>query len=97
MRSRQTRALIALNAALLVTLALVSVAPRAGAQSSVRRPPGTYSLVGGEAASGNANDVYVLDAANRELIVLRWNNSNNQLEGVGYRDLSADLDINPSR
>ncbi|MEZ6243919.1 MAG: hypothetical protein R3B57_12855 [Phycisphaerales bacterium] len=97
MRSRQMRALVALNACLLVVLALVTAAPRALAQAGVRRPPGTYAMVGGEPASGNANAVYVLDTANRELIVLRWNNSTNQLEGVGYRDLRADTIAEPSR
>ncbi len=97
MRSRQTRALVALNAGLLVVLALVTAVPRAGAQAEVRRPPGTYTLVGGEPAAGNANAVYVLDASNRELIVLRWNNPNNQLEGVGYRDLRADAIAEPNR
>jgi len=97
MRSRQTRALVALNAGLLAVLALVTAVPRADAQAGVRRPPGTYALVGGEPPGGNANAVYVLDSANRELIVLRWNNSINQLEGIGYRDLRTDAVAEPTR
>ena len=97
MRSRQMRALVALNACLLVALALVSVAPRATAQAGVRRPPGTYTIIGGEPPGGNANAVYVLDSSNRELVVVRWNNSTNTLEGVGYRDLSADAIAEPNR
>ncbi len=97
MRSRQTRALVALNAGLLVVLGLVTAVPRADAQPDLRRPPGTYTIVGGEPASGNANAVYVLDSSNREIVAVKWNNSTNQLEGVGYRDLRADAIAEPNR
>jgi hypothetical protein len=53
--------------------------------------------VGGELSSGNANGVYVLDSANRELILLRWDNSRNSVEGLGYRDLNTDVNAEPTR
>lgn len=63
-----------------------------GAQQSDRpRPAGRYTVVGGMTLGSHANSIYVLDAANRELIALRWNDSRRELEGVGYRDLVADL------
>lgn len=97
MRRSRTRALIGLNAVLLVALGAVSLTPDAGAQSATRRPPGVYSLVGGELSSGNANGVYVLDSANREIILLRWDNARNTVEGLGYRDLNADVNAEPTR
>jgi len=97
MRRRQTRALIGLNAVLLVVLGAVSLTPIAGAQGSSPRPPGVYSVVGGELSSGNANGVYVLDSANRELILLRWDNGRNAVEGLGYRDLNDDVNAEPTR
>lgn len=55
------------------------------------RPSGDYSVVGGMTLGSHANVIYVLDSANRELVALRWNDSTKALEGVGYRDLVADL------
>ncbi|MFI4897657.1 MAG: hypothetical protein ACIARR_07510 [Phycisphaerales bacterium JB059] len=97
MRRNQTRALVGLNAVLLIVLGAVTLTPDAGAQSGSTRPPGVYSLVGGELSSGNANGVYVLDSANRELILLRWDNSRNSVEGLGYRDLNTDVNAEPTR
>ncbi len=97
MRRRQTRALIGLNAALLVVLGAVSLTPVAGAQGATRRPPGVYSIIGGDLPSGNSNGVYVLDSANRELILLRWDNTRNIVEGLGYRDLNDDVNAEPTR
>ena len=97
MRRNQTRALIGLNAVLLVVLGAVTLTPSADAQSSTNRPPGVYTVIGGELSSGNANGVYVLDSANRELILLRWDNSRNTVEGLGYRDLNSDVNAEPTR
>ena len=95
MRRSRTRAMVGLNAVLLVVLTAVSLTPDAGAQSATRRPPGVYSLVGGELASGNANGVYVLDSANRELILLRWDNARNAVEESRER-IAACLGARPA-
>lgn len=80
-------ALIALNAALLVVLGLVSIA---NAQPGARAR-GNYAMVGGEyLGGGGANAVYILDAANQELIAVKWDESRKVLDGIGYRDLSKD-------
>ncbi len=98
MRRRQTRALIGLNAVLLVALGAVSLTPNAGAQGQKSpRLPGIYSVVGGELSSGNANGVYVLDSANREMILLSWDNSRNKVNFLGYRDLNSDVNAEPTR
>lgn len=97
---RQSNALVVLNLVLLGVLALITLAPRAGAQLSDPNPTrarGEYTLVGGETQSGNANAIYVLDTANRELVALRWNASTSTLEGIGYRDLAQDVFAEPDR
>lgn len=79
--------LIALNATLLVVLGIVSIAQ---AQPGARAR-GNYAMVGGEfLGGGGGNAVYILDAANQELIAVKWDDSRKVLDGIGYRDLSKD-------
>lgn len=79
--------LIALNAGLVVVLGIVTAA---GAQPGARAR-GNYAMVGGEfLGGGGANAVYILDAANQELIAVKWDESRKVLDGIGYRDLSKD-------
>lgn len=79
--------LIALNAGLLVVLGIVSIAQ---AQPGARAR-GNYAMVGGEyLGGGGANAVYILDAANQELIAVKWDESRKVLDGIGYRDLNKD-------
>ncbi|MCA9302569.1 MAG: hypothetical protein KC996_00455 [Phycisphaerales bacterium] len=99
-RRRPGNALMALNLALLSVLALITLAPRAGAQPSDPSAPrarGEYTLVGGQTSSGNSNAIYVLDTANRELVALRWNPNTSSLEGIGYRNLAQDVFAEPDR
>lgn len=91
------RTLIALNLALLAALGGVSLAPRAGAQNQLDRARGEYTLVGGMISGGNSNAIYVLDAANREMIALVYEQSRRTVQGVGYRDLATDLIVDPQR
>ena len=91
------RGLLALNALLLAALGAITLAPTAGAQSTTPRARGEYSLVGGTVTGANANAVYVLDSANREIIALLWDDSRKQINGIGYRDLANDLFIEPRR
>lgn len=92
------RGLVALNATLLLALGAVTLAPKAGAQGQpAPRPRGEYTLVGGQVMGANSNAIYVLDAANRELVTLMWDDSRKQIHGIGYRDLANDLIIDPQR
>lgn len=84
------RGAMVVNGVLLALLGAVTLAPRADAQRGSGRARGDYTMVSGRIQGGNSNVVYVLDAANQELIGLRWNESSKALEGVGYRDLQAD-------
>jgi hypothetical protein len=95
---RVVRALVAVNAALVFAIGWVTLAPFATAQAEApSRSPGQYMLVGGPVRSGNTNAVYVLDAANREMVALRWIDSRGRLEGIGYRNLETDLQQQPQR
>lgn len=91
-RRRSLVGLVAVNAALALALLLVELAPLAGAQPGPMssRPRGDYTLVGGEIQTGNSNAVYIIDSVNQDMIVLRWEDGRNILDGVGYRDLDAD-------
>lgn len=81
--------LLTLNAALLVVLGIVSISI-AQAQPGARAR-GNYAMVGGEyMGGGGANAVYILDAANQELIAVKWDESRKVLDGIGYRDLNRD-------
>lgn len=96
-RRSPARALVALNACLLVALGAVTFAPRATAQNEPPRSRGDYAVVGGEVTGSNTNGIYIVDAANREMIALLWDESRRQLNGIGYRDLTGDLYADPER
>ena len=87
--------LAALNIALLALLAVVTVAARAerGPQPAVRGR-GDYTMVGGKIQGGTGSCVYVLDAANQQLIAVRWNDTRKTLEGIDYRNVARDVGAN---
>jgi hypothetical protein len=91
--------LVVLNLVLLGGLAMVSFAPNADAQAGTQntRVRGEYLVVGGATTNGVEGVIYVLDSANREMIVLSWNDSTKSVEGVGYRDLVQDASSDPDR
>lgn len=86
--------LIALNAALLGALALITLGPGARAQNQGggqgRRLIGEYTMVGGAAQGVTGNVVYILDSGNMQLIALRWDQTRSSVAGIGFRDLRAD-------
>jgi len=91
-------ALVALNAGLVASLGGVLFGPRAIAQAgNAARAPGEYTLVGGDMPGTTDNTIFVLDAANRELIALEWSQSRSRLEGIGFRDLAEDVRGRASR
>jgi hypothetical protein len=91
------RRLIALNLVLLAALAVVTLAPLAGAQPAAARRPGRYTMVGGRIQGANTNAIYILDATNQELVAVRWDDSRKTLAPIGYRDLTADTQVRPGR
>jgi hypothetical protein len=91
---RSRARLIGLNVALLGILALVSIGPGAStgsAQSNAAaRSRGEYTLLSGRVLGATANGIWILDAANQELIALSWDRARDRMEPIGYRNLSDD-------
>lgn len=87
--------LIGLNVALLGVLGLVtfvssgpaSAQPDDAAQGARQR--GDYTAVSGRMQGGNTV-VYIIDAANQELVALNWNRNNSVFEPIGFRNLNDD-------
>lgn len=90
MNKRRNAGLIALNLVLLGTLLAVSLPQIATAQNSRGRGRGEYTMVGGELDFGGSDAIYIVDSANAEMVVLRWEHGASRLEGIGFRDLDAD-------
>ncbi len=89
MKSTSRNGLIALNTALLSTLAAVSLVPVSGAQVPER---GQYLAVSGEVNGLNSGVVYIVDTQRNggELVASAWNHNSNRIEILGKRSLSAD-------
>lgn len=84
------KGLIALNAVLLLLLGAVVFAPVADAQRGGQRPRGEYTMVAASAQGFSEDALYVVDASNLELVVLRYDRSRKGLAFVGFRDLAED-------
>lgn len=82
-------ALVALNAALLLALGVVTLAPSAAAQQA-QRPRGEYMVLGGQMTGSPSSGVHIIDTSNQEMVTLKWNQSSTSFEGVGYRNLRLD-------
>jgi hypothetical protein len=90
-RRRLVGVLVALNAALLCAVLVVVLMPAAQAiGAGQNRPRGQYTLLGGRVAGSPASAMYVVDAVNQELVVLRWSNAAGRLEGIAYRNIGTD-------
>jgi hypothetical protein len=91
MRSRR-QWLIATNITLAASIGLVAVAVPALGVQPASRARGQYTMVAGELrGGGESSGIYVIDSINEEIVVLRWNESKSQLDGLDYRSLQADL------
>ncbi len=91
-RSRHA-GLLALNAAALAALALVSFAPgSATAQNTpAARARGDYTMVSAKITGALESAVYVIDASNSEMIAVKWDSGRKAISGLGFRDLAADI------
>ena len=81
------RALIVLNAVLLVLLAVVTLAPNVAAQNRSR---GQYAMVTGGVNGLVPSAVYIIDSTNQELIAVSYDYNTKRLNGIGYRNLATD-------
>ncbi|MBL8762088.1 MAG: hypothetical protein JNL50_12380 [Phycisphaerae bacterium] len=92
------RALAVVNGALILALGLVMLSAPATAQpGNPARARGEYTMVAGKTVSGSNAAVYILDAANREMVAVRWDQTRKSLVGIGYRNLDTDSKAQPGR
>jgi hypothetical protein len=89
--SSRRRMLVALNVGLVVVLAGVAVAPSALAQRAAARQRGDYTMVSGQILGSVEHGLYIVDAANQEMVCLQFDRSRQGMRFVGYRDLAADV------
>ena len=89
MKKKQFRALIALNAVLLLALAAVSLAPTVSAQAG-SRARGQYGMISGEVQGAEVAAIYIVDASNQEMISLYWDRNRRGFAALGYRNLAED-------
>ncbi len=92
--------LVCLNLALLALLAVLTLAVPATAQNSGQpgaRAAGVYTLLAGRSTAGGPSVIYVIDTTNNEVVALRWDQSRQVLNSIGYRNLAADMRITPGR
>lgn len=75
-------------AGIAVGAAGLALAQPAGAQ----RAQGQYTMVGARSQGAAAKAVYIIDSQNREMIAVRWNQGQNRIDGLGYRNLAVDAD-----
>jgi hypothetical protein len=95
--SRVSPRLVALNAALLGVLVLVTVmgSRPTTAQTSTPGPMaargrGDYTMVSGKYSGATSSAVYIVDVANQEVVVLGWDRTNSRLNPIGFRSLVDD-------
>jgi len=86
------RGLIALNLVAVALLCLVTFAQNASGQPSRTRVAGEYTMVSGNLQGRSEDAVYIIDARNREMLVLVWERTQQKLSpvGGGFRNFDAD-------
>jgi len=102
LRKVSVKEMLVLNAVLACVLA-ATLASRTSAnaqqdgQPQERRARGEYTMVSGRTNQGGPQAVWLIDSANQELVVLRWDQTKQNLVGSGYRNLAADAKLSPGR
>lgn len=83
------RALVVLNAGLLVVLTIVSLGAHAEAEAQPRGR-GEYTMVAGGVNGSESSAAYIVDERNQELIAITFDMNSRTLHGITYRNLAAD-------
>ena len=84
MKHKKYGALLVLNAALVGVLLLVSVPSGADAQQAGARGRGDYTMVSGRVQGSSEDAVWIVDAANEEIMALRWDISRENVQFIGF-------------
>lgn len=77
-------------ALLLLALLFSSWPPPPARGQAPARARGEYTMVSGKTGAGSAHALYVIDGANSELVVFRWDQTRKEFLGFAYRSLDAD-------
>jgi hypothetical protein len=92
MNERSLGALVVLNVALLIGLALALVTDGTSEAQAQARRPGDYVMLAGEAAGRtNQQVVYIIDLQSTRIAAMLFNSSNNQVEILDGRVISTDV------
>ena len=81
------RALVAINAALLMILGAVTFGGSVRAQMRV---PGEYTMVAGGVNGAESSAVYIADVVNQEMMAVTFDHQKGTIQGIGYVNLGAD-------
>lgn len=92
MQRSRFRSLVALNAALIAALAVVTLAPAAGGQQPAAgaRARSQYTMLSGRIQGSTEAAIFIYDAGNLELIAVTYERSRRGLQPIGFRDVNAD-------
>lgn len=82
--------LIGVNIALLGALIATSVLAQPRTPAGADRARGNYTLVSGRVQGSTGSVLYVFDAANQELVAVRWDRNAARFESIGFRDVAGD-------
>lgn len=85
--------LIGVNIALLAALLATSVLAQPRSTPGVLgadRARGNYTVVSGRVQGSPGHVLYIFDAANQELVAVRWDRNAQKFETIGFRDVAGD-------
>lgn len=91
MNARTLGGLIAVNAALLIGLAVASFSGTPSARAQAARP-GDYTMIAGNVAGRNNQQVvYVIETQTSRVVALLYSSANNSVEVLDGRVIGTDL------
>jgi hypothetical protein len=91
--SNARQRLIGVNIALLAALigsAVLAQGRTSPPPASGARTRGNYTVVSGRVQGSTGSVMYVFDAANQEIVAVRWDRNASRFETIGWRDVAGD-------
>jgi hypothetical protein len=82
--------LIGVNLALLGALIATTVLAQPRSQPGTDRARGNYTVVAGRVQGSTGSVMYIFDAANQEMVAVRWDRNAAKFETIGFRDVIGD-------
>jgi len=88
-----TGRLVTINLALALALGVLWLVPTPGnaqPRPAALRAVGQYTMVSGKLNTGNSQAVYIVDAANQEMVGVKWDAGRRGIVPLGYRNFIND-------